>query len=145
MNVNGTEIYNIGIITFFVLIMMIVLLWKVRKNHIEYYKYKKNETKEAKATITSFEGGGSRYSFYKYTYSYRYNIDDKTYSRKFCKLKEIYNKGDTINIFYIKDNPEDSITEEEYNEITLMRDIGYLILLGISLIAFVFLIYLSSK
>ena len=42
MNVNGTEIYNIGIITFFVLIMMIVLLWKVRKNYIEYYKYKKN-------------------------------------------------------------------------------------------------------
>lgn len=68
MNLNGTEIYSIGIIAFFVLIIMIVLLWKVRKNHIEYYKYKKNETKGVKATITSFEGGESRYSFYKYIF-----------------------------------------------------------------------------
>ena len=76
-------------------------------------------------------------------YSYRYSIDDKTYSRRYCKLKEIYNKGDTINIFYIKDNPEDSITEEKYNKITLMRNVGYLILLEINFISFVFLVYLS--
>ena len=131
------------IMVFFFLIVIVALLWKIRKNHIEYSKYKKNETKEGKATITSFEGGGSRYFWYKYAYSYKYNIDDTTYSRQYCKLSGVYNKGDTINIFYINDNPEDSVTEEEYTKITLMRNIGYLILFGISFNSFVFLVYLS--
>lgn len=132
-----------GIMVFFLLIVIVALLWKIRKNHIEYSKYKKNETKEGKATITSFEGGGGRYSYYKYEYSYRYSINDTTYSRKYCKLSGVYNKGDTINIFYINDNPEDSVTEEEYTQITLMRNIVYLILLGVSLAIFIFLVYVS--
>ena len=133
-----------GIYVFFLLIAIVALLWKIKKNHIEYSKYKKSETKEGKATILSFDGAvrTSKYSF-NYRYSYEYNVDNNSYIRKDCRLPGIYSKGDRLKILYRVANPEDSVTEEEYTNITLMRNIGYLILLGVNLAIFIFLVYVS--
>lgn len=127
------------------LIIIVYSLWKSRNNYIRYIKYKKMKVDEGKAIITSFNGAlYHRRYLSRYTYSYKYNVDNETHSRKYCKLKEVYNKGDVIKILYDTENPEDSITEEEYNDSILKRNVvGYCILFGVSLLIFIALVYAS--
>ncbi len=131
--------YVIEMFGFF--IIMIYSLWKARKNYIRFIRYKKMKVNEGKAMVTSFDGADplltSRRYFVKYRYSYKYNVDNNTYIRKNCTVEEVYNNGDIIRILYDTDNPEESITEEEYNRFTKKSSIGfYFILFGVSLAGF---------
>jgi len=56
----------------------------------------------------------------------------------------VYNKGDIIKILCDIENPEESITEEEYNyAISKSSIVGYCILFGVSLLIFIALVYAS--
>lgn len=127
------------------LIIIVYSLWKSKNSYIRYIKYKKMKVNEGKAIITSFNGAVYRRRYLSgYTYSYKYNVDNETHIRKYCKLKDVYNKGDIIKILYDAENPDVSITKEEYNEAILKRNIlGYCILFGVSLVFFIALVYAS--
>ena len=123
---------------FVVFLVMIYSLWGVRRNYIRYIRYKKMKVKEGKAMVTSFDGAVTRGRYLiKYRYSYKYNVDNNTYIRKECTVEKVYNNGDIIRILYDTDNPEESITEEEYNRFTKKSSMGfYLILFGFGLALF---------
>ena len=64
------------------LIIIVYSLWKSKNNYIRYIKYKKMKVEEGKAIITSFNGAVyHRRYLSEYTYSYKYNVDNETYSK----------------------------------------------------------------
>lgn len=118
------------------LILGICLLYASIKQTIKYKKYKNTKLKKDEAKITSFDGVKTGYkSHYEGNiYSYSYTINNKTYKRNNFISKETYNKNDTIDILYDINNPEDSISKDEFEKITEKEDIILYYILSISCI-----------
>lgn len=100
------------------------------------------KTKECNALITGFDGVERTFFYRFYKYSYTYIVDNQTYSRKDCRLKEVYNKGDKIKILYNTDDIEDSITVEEYETTSLKHRMIYILFFA-CLFAYGLVVYLS--
>ena len=119
------------------LILGICLLYASIKKTIKYKKYKNTKLKKDEAKITSFDGVKT-YGLKNYhvgnIYSYSYTINNKTYKRNNFISKETYNKNDTIDILYDINNPEDSISKDEFEKITEKEDIILYYILSISCI-----------
>ena len=116
----------------------------------EYKRYKKIKMKEYNAKIVSFDGAKTR-GLKEYhegnIYSYIYTINDKTYKRENYISKETYNKNDEIEILYNENNPEDSISKNEFEKITIENVILYYVLLAgciILALLFILILYLSK-
>ncbi len=103
--------------------LAIYFLYIAIKKNKQYKKYKNVKIEEYDAEITSFEGPKTTGYIRKYhlgnIYSYSYTINDKTYKRENYISKHTYNKNDTIKIICSNNDLENSISEEEFEKLTV--------------------------
>ena len=133
---NLLDTYFIGIIAISFLIYAIYF-------NIKYLKTKKIKYKKQIANILSFDGAKTSENiikpntYYGNKYTYEYKVNNKIYKTNYSS-KETYNVNDEIEILYNIDNPEESITKEQYNKISLKHVLANyglsLLLIGLTIL-----------